>query len=98
MLDPERSTAIFRILQETLTNVLRHSNATEISISLTERDGQVVLVTNDNGKGIAKKQISNPRSFGLMGIRERAHVFGGNMEIVGIRGKGTTVTVSIPID
>jgi len=98
ILDPERSTAIFRILQETLTNVLRHSNATEISISLTERDGQVVLVTSDDGKGITKKQISHPGSFGLMGIQERAHVFGGNMEIVGVRGKGTTVTVSIPIE
>ena len=98
ILDPERSTAIFRILQETLTNVLRHSKATEISISLTERDGQVVLVASDNGKGITKKQISQPGSFGLMGIQERAHVFGGNMEIVGVRGKGTTVTVSIPIE
>ncbi|KKK54696.1 hypothetical protein LCGC14_3082110, partial [marine sediment metagenome] len=98
ILDPERSTAIFRILQETLTNILRHSNATEISISLTERDGQVVLVTSDDGKGITKKQISNPRSFGLMGIQERAHAFGGDMEIVGVRGKGTTVTVSIPIE
>lgn len=98
ILDPERSTAIFRILQGTLTNVLRHSKATEVKISLTERDGQVVLVTSDDGKGITKKQISNPRSFGLMGIRERAHVFGGDMEIVGARGKGTTVTVSIPIE
>jgi len=97
-LDKERSTATFRVLQETLTNIARHANATKVNISLTREAGELMLKVNDNGKGITKKQISHPKSFGLMGIKERAHVFGGKAEINGIRNKGTTVMVSIPIE
>jgi signal transduction histidine kinase len=57
-----------------------------------------VLNTRDNGKGITRRQISDPKSLGLIGIRERVHFFGGKVKISGIQNKGTTVTVSIPIN
>jgi len=98
VLDQERSTAIFRIFQETLTNITRHANATNVNASLKEENGKLVLEVEDNGKGITEEQISHPKSFGLMGIRERALGFGGKVEIKGIPGEGTTVTVSIPVD
>ncbi len=76
VLDKDRSTTLFRIFQETLTNVTRHAKADKINISLTESNGDVTLQIRDNGIGISKKQISNLRSLGLLGIRERALVWG----------------------
>jgi signal transduction histidine kinase len=97
ILDQDRSTAISRILQETLTNVSRHANATKVKVNLRKKAGKLILKVNDNGKGITEKQISDPKSFGLIGIRERVHLFGGEVKISGIRDKGTTVTVNIPL-
>jgi len=96
--EKEHSTAIFRIVQEALTNVARHANATMVSINLKEKAGELMLVVKDNEKGIPKKEISRPKSFGLMGIRERAHVLGGKAKIKATRNKGTTVTVIIPVE
>jgi signal transduction histidine kinase len=96
-LDRDRSTAAFRILQETLTNVARHANATKVNIYLGEIDGNIVLIVEDNGKGTLESDISNPKSLGFLGMRERALVFGGRIEIKGEPGKGTTVTLRIPI-
>ncbi len=96
-LDPDLSTSVFRIFQETLTNVARHAHATEIKISLLEKDRILKLTVTDNGIGISKDQIENPKSFGLMGIRERAYFSGGEARIFGQKGKGTIVSVSIPI-
>jgi len=98
VLDKERSTAIFRIFQETLINITRHANATRVNISLTEEEDKLVLKVKDDGKGIREEQISDFKSFGLMGIRERAYLFGGKVKIKGVKGKGTTVTVSIPVE
>ncbi len=92
------STAIFRILQETLTNIARHAEATKVSVCLNERDSLLVLEVKDNGKGVTEEQISDPHSFGLMGIRERIQYWGGDVEIQGIPDKGTTVTISIPLE
>lgn len=97
-LDQDRSTAIFRILQETLTNVARHANATRVNVSLKEKGGQLVLRVRDNGKGITQEQISHPESIGLIGIRERVYSWGGEVIINGIPGKGTSVTASIPLN
>lgn len=97
ILDPDRSTAIFRIFQETLTNVVRHANATKLKASLKKEAGRIVLRIRDNGIGIEKKQISDPGAFGLIGMRERAHFLGGEVRISGTPGKGTTVAVSIPV-
>ena len=96
-LDRERNTAIFRILQETLTNAARHADATEVNILLQKKNNRAELHVVDNGKGITEEQLSNPKSFGLLGIRERVTIFGGTITITGVPGKGTTVTVSIPV-
>jgi signal transduction histidine kinase len=96
-LDAASSTAIFRIFQEILTNVARHGSATSVSVSLKEQAGNLVLEAQDNGKGIAESEISSPKSLGLLGMRERALPFGGEVKIRGTPGKGTTVTVRIPL-
>jgi PAS domain S-box-containing protein len=95
--DKDRNTAIFRILQETLTNVARHAEASGVKVSLKQRDGQIELKVRDNGKGITEEQIGNPKSFGLIGIRERVKIFGGNNMMKGIANKGTVMTVKIPL-
>jgi PAS domain S-box-containing protein len=98
VLDQNRCTAVFRIFQETLTNVIRHSKATRVKVNLRERKNALVLEVRDNGIGITQEQISNPKSFGIIGIRERAHFLGGEVNIDGIPDKGTTVTVTIPLN
>ena len=94
--DGERSTAIFRILQEALTNVIRHAEATRVQVHLERKDNHVLLRVEDNGKGIGKDRVSDPRSFGLIGIRERARFLGGEVRIEGSASRGTVVTVSLP--
>jgi PAS domain S-box-containing protein len=96
--DRDRSTAIFRIFQEALTNVGRHARATKITARLEEIDGQLKLTVRDNGRGIAKSETTKSGAFGLVGIRERATALKGEMKISGRRGKGTTITVTIPIE
>jgi PAS domain S-box-containing protein len=97
VLDQDRSTAIFRIFQETLTNVVRHANATKVKVGLKEESGKIVLRVRDNGKGIGDKQISDPKAFGIIGMRERVRPWRGEVKISGSPGKGTTVVVSIPL-
>ncbi|MCL5952365.1 MAG: sensor histidine kinase [Chloroflexi bacterium] len=96
-LDPERSTAVFRILQEALTNVARHAHATHVEVTLQEQDRQLMLQVHDNGRGISQEQVSGTRQFGLLGMRERAHIFGGDVLVQGAPGQGTTVAVRIPV-
>ncbi len=88
--------AVFRILQETLTNVSRHSQATRVDIDFEKNDGRLLFTVLDNGKGITADQKSDVRSFGLMGMRERARLCGGQIEISGAEGEGTSVRLSIP--
>jgi signal transduction histidine kinase len=95
-LDQDRSTSLFRIFQEALTNVARHANATKIKVSLKERPDKLLLKIEDNGRGITEEQISDPKSFGLIGIRERIYPWGGEVNIKGIWNEGTTVTVILP--
>ena len=95
--DRDRNTAIFRICQETLTNVARHAHATEVNVSLRQRDSQIELNVRDNGRGITEEELTNSKSFGLIGIRERVKIFGGKNIMKGIPGKGTTLTVRIPV-
>jgi signal transduction histidine kinase len=97
-LDEKRSTALFRILQETLTNVTRHAQATAVTVSLKETDGTLELKVRDNGRGITKEQVSDPQSFGLMGIQERVRPWGGEVKIEGAPGEGTTVEIRISIE
>jgi signal transduction histidine kinase len=96
-IDPDRATAIFRIFQETLTNVTRHATAKNVRVVLEEENGDIRLSIRDDGRGISPAEIDNPASFGLIGIRERAHYFGGEVSIEGEAGQGTTVSVHIPM-
>ena len=96
-LDQERSTAVFRIFQELLTNVARHAAATKVDVALRRLNGSVVLEVRDNGKGIADAQIRNPSSLGLLGMRERIVPFGGSLQIGASAVKGTVAVVSIPV-
>ena len=91
------STTIFRIFQETLTNIARHANATTVDVSLLKNDGKISLLVKDNGKGIAKDRITNPKSFGLIGMKERVSDWGGEINITSRKGTGTTVKVNIPL-
>jgi PAS domain S-box-containing protein len=95
-MDPERTTALFRIFQETLTNIMRHANATEVDVRLSKDNGDLSLEIRDNGKGIGEEQLAAGRSLGILGMRERALVFGGELTIRGAPGQGTAVKVRIP--
>ena len=90
-------TALFRILQETLTNVARHAGASRVEVRLQLKGGNVQLQVRDNGRGITTREISNTKSLGLLGIRERALLVGGEIQIKGEARKGTTVTVLVPL-
>jgi signal transduction histidine kinase len=97
-LDQDVNTAFFRIFQETLTNIIRHAGATQVTVHLKERDERIILEVKDNGRGISQGEISNTQSMGLLNMRERAGLLGGDFKISpGSGGKGTKVTVSIPI-
>ncbi len=95
-LDREQSTAIFRILQEALTNILRHAQATRVNIALKEEADEIVLTVSDNGRGITQDEKSRLQSLGLLGMRERAHLIGGAIDIIGVETQGTVVTVRVP--
>ena len=95
--DKERSTALFRIFQELLTNVARHAKATRVNATLAEGATALALSVEDNGRGIRDNEIESPRSLGFLGLRERVLAFGGVIEVKGDEGKGTKVSVSIPV-
>jgi signal transduction histidine kinase len=97
LLTADLATAFFRIFQETLTNVIRHAGATHVMVHLKETAGRIILEVKDNGRGISPEEITNPRSMGLLGMKERAALLGGSFKIgLSHGGKGTMVTVSIP--
>jgi PAS domain S-box-containing protein len=95
-LDADRTVAIYRIVQESLTNVARHAGATSVVIALGWHDGLLRLAIRDNGKGIDADSQTRQGHFGLLGIRERVLSLGGDVRIEGVRGKGTTLSVQLP--
>jgi len=95
-LDPERATALFRIFQETLTNVARHADATQVDVRLAGENGDLILEVHDNGKGITEEQASAEVSLGILGMRERILLLGGTLTISGTPETGTTVRVLVP--
>jgi signal transduction histidine kinase len=98
LLDQDLSTTFFRIFQETLTNVIRHAGATQVTVDLREQDGRISLEVKDNGRGISRTEASNGKSMGLLGMRERAALLGGIFRIGRTaQGHGTRVGVSIPL-
>ncbi|PYX63137.1 MAG: histidine kinase [Acidobacteria bacterium] len=96
LLDRDRSTAVFRIFQELLTNVARHAGATRTDVAVRSDSDELVLTVEDNGRGIDAEVAHSPKSFGLMGVRERVLPFGGRVDIKGVRGEGSRVTVALP--
>ena len=95
-LDPLVSTAVFRIFQESLTNVARHSRASRVAVTLERLESDLVFEMRDDGIGIAAGDASSARSVGLVGMRERAQLVGGGFAISGASGAGTTVRVRVP--
>jgi signal transduction histidine kinase len=97
-LNAEETTVLFRILQETLTNVARHAAATRVDVSFDEEDGYVRLRVHDNGRGITESEVSGATSFGLLGMRERVRLRSGDFAIEGAPGQGTTVVITLPLN
>ena len=95
-IDHRQATALFRILQETLTNVIRHAGASKVTVRLFEKKADLVLEVSDNGRGVTRIQIEDPRSYGLIGMRERVHPWGGSVSIEGKENRGTRVIVTMP--
>ncbi len=91
------ATAIFRIYQESLTNVSRHADATKVEASLIAENGQVVLTITDNGKGFDVEEVNKKKTLGLLGMKERTLLLGGSYEISGNRNMGTSVVIRIPV-
>lgn len=97
VLNKDISLIVFRIIQECLTNVARHANADNVSVDLSIYRSDLKLIIKDDGTGIDRYKMANSNSFGILGMRERALAYGGNFQINGIKGKGTTIIVEIPL-
>jgi len=95
-LDKNAALSLYRVLQESLTNIARHANATRVNIRLKKHKEHVLLEVADNGRGIRAEDISSPDAFGLLGMQERVNLLKGRIEIKGDKGMGTTVQVTIP--
>jgi hypothetical protein len=95
--DNDRATAVYRIIQETLTNVARHAGATRVGIDMGIHEGTLRLTVHDNGKGVTEEQIRAPGSFGIMGMKERALILGGEITLVSPAEGGTTVSLTLPV-
>jgi signal transduction histidine kinase len=96
-LERDHSTAIFRIVQESLTNIARHAKATKVIIEC-KKDGDTLLLNIiDNGRSITHYDMKKTNSFGILGMKERASLLGGHIDIQGIQGKGTTVHLRVPL-
>jgi len=95
-IEPVAVTAIYRIVEEALTNVSRHANASRVELRLRQRPEELLLEIRDDGRGITAEEVRDPFSLGLIGIRERAAFAGGMVHIEGVGGRGTIVSVRIP--
>lgn len=102
-LDPELESTIYRVVQEALTNVSRHAQASRALVSVAERDGIVRASVTDDGKGLPEADRLGPRGdgleggFGMSGMRERAELVGGELELVPAPGKGTVMRLTVPL-
>lgn len=95
VINKEMAICFFRICQESLTNVSKHANASRVVIELNKQTTGLYMKIADNGKGIANKRLENPFSMGLLGMRERANLIGGNLSIDSKEGKGTTIQLRV---
>lgn len=97
-LDQETATAIFRVFQESLTNIARHAQATLIEAKVRREGAELFIYIHDNGRGIPTGLLSNSKSLGLVGMRERIRQVGGHLEIDGKPGKGTSIFIRVPLN
>ncbi|MGI9132854.1 MAG: response regulator [Rhodoferax sp.] len=97
-LDETRSVVIFRIVQESLTNIARYANASQVRVAVELSENDLSVRVQDDGQGFDVAQATGRKTFGLLGMRERALALGGTMEIVSAPGSGTQVTVRIPME
>jgi signal transduction histidine kinase len=95
-IDSEKSIAVFRIFQETLTNIARHAKAKTVDIDLSLADEKILLSITDDGVGVTRDQLHDPTSYGIMSIKERALALDGNAKFIGNPGEGTIVNIEIP--
>lgn len=95
-IEPSVGTALFSILRETLTNIAKHAQATQVRIELENTDGEVDLTVTDNGLGIVAADRLKPTSFGLRGMEERAAQLGGTVSVTAVRPQGTCIAVRVP--
>jgi PAS domain S-box-containing protein len=96
-LDTDRSTAIFRIFQESLTNVARHAHATRVEARLHREEDCIVFEIFDNGTGFDPELAKERKSLGLIGMQERAHLLNGELKAEGVPGRGTTIRLTVPL-
>ncbi len=96
-LDPEQTTALYRVLQEALTNVARHAGATRVRVRLAATRRGLTLTVADNGRGAPESDLCDPRAYGILGMRERMRFFGGEAHVASEPGRGTTVTAVLPL-
>ncbi len=96
-LERGKTIAVFRACQEALTNVARHSGATQVEVLVESRPELLIVVIRDNGRGIGTAELGGGKSLGLVGMRERIHLSGGTLEISGVKGEGTTVRIEVPL-
>ena len=96
-IDADHATAVYRVLQEALTNILRHSDADKVAVQLRVADERLLMEIRDNGRGIDHNDVDMSRSFGLLGMEERAGALGGTLEIQSEPGEGTRLVLSMPL-
>lgn len=94
---PEIATGVFRIYQESLTNIARHADAKNVVADLEKNGVQLKLRVSDNGKGFPSPKTGQKKTLGLLGMKERAHMIGGKLDISSEQGKGTTITIVVPM-
>jgi signal transduction histidine kinase len=95
-LTEDKSVTLFRILQESLTNIIKHAEASSVAVSLARKTGHIEMIIRDNGKGLCSGDLRTKGSYGIIGMRERVKLFNGSLSIDGKEGAGTTITVVIP--
>jgi len=96
--DKDISICFFRVCQESLTNISKHAQASEVKVKVYQNEKELLLVISDNGKGMAEEKLENPFSMGLLGMRERASIIGGDLQIISRENEGTTVQLKVSIN
>src|SRR5262245_13363349 len=96
-LSTAQATAVFRIVQESLTNIFKHAQATQVEVSIATEGETLAITISDNGVGFATDAPRKPNSYGLLGLRERAYLLGGEIQITSAPGQGSEIEVRLPL-